>query len=122
MFIRCLFRYCLKLVVSRSRRQPLPWSETFGYCSDLESTAIPDSVESIGDCAFAECKFSSIKIPRSVTSFGGVHLRDANFSKRLTSQRSELHFFEDEVLMDKEKGQVICWTIQREVPILSQAQ
>ena len=40
----------------------------FMYCSSLTSVIIPDSVTSIGECAFMESGLTSITIPSSVTS------------------------------------------------------
>ncbi|MBP5784574.1 MAG: leucine-rich repeat domain-containing protein [Methanobrevibacter sp.] len=41
------------------------------YNSNIESIVIPDSIKSIGDGAFAECKsLKSIKIPNSVKNIG----------------------------------------------------
>ncbi|GHT19680.1 hypothetical protein AGMMS4957_04470 [Bacteroidia bacterium] len=44
----------------------------FAYCSSLTSVTIPNSVTSIGDIAFAYCSgLTSVTIPNSVTSIGG---------------------------------------------------
>ena len=43
----------------------------FDGCTGLTSVVIPDSVKNIGNAACGKCNFSSVKIPRSVSSFGG---------------------------------------------------
>ena len=45
-------------------------AKALGHCWKLKSMAIPDSVKPLR-CSFANCKFTSIKIPRSVVSFEG---------------------------------------------------
>ena len=44
--------------------------KAFYDCTELKSVAIPEGVTSIGDSAFAYCKFTGIDIPDSVTSIG----------------------------------------------------
>ena len=45
----------------------------FGYCEELETVVIPDSVASIRDSAFYGCiKLVSINIPNSVTTIGSA--------------------------------------------------
>ena len=54
--------------------------DAFKYCSRLTKVTIPNSVTSIGDCAFYACGITSITIPNSVTSIGnnafGTLLKD----------------------------------------------
>ena len=42
-------------------------SDAFEFCSNLTSITIPNSVTSIGNCAFLHCGFKSIIIPDNVT-------------------------------------------------------
>ncbi|MBQ2026634.1 MAG: leucine-rich repeat domain-containing protein, partial [Alistipes sp.] len=44
----------------------------FAECIDLTSVTIPNSVTSIGSYAFSRCSLTSITIPDSVTSFGNL--------------------------------------------------
>ena len=44
----------------------------FAECFDLTSVTIPNSVTSIGSYAFSRCSLTSITIPDSVTSFGNL--------------------------------------------------
>ena len=44
---------------------------SFQYCHFLQSVSLPNTITSIGDCAFANCdNLPSIDIPESVTSIG----------------------------------------------------
>lgn len=52
------------------------YTGAFGYCEDLTSITIPNSVTSIGDYAFFNCTgLTSITIPDGVTSIGGNTFR-----------------------------------------------
>ncbi len=46
--------------------------EAFGYCTNLTSVTIPNSVTSIGTMAFHGCTLTSITIPNSVTNIGSI--------------------------------------------------
>ena len=49
----------------------------FLHCHSLTSVTIPESVTSIGDYAFRECKsLTSVTIPNSVTSIGDSAFKD----------------------------------------------
>ena len=54
----------------------------FAKCKALTSITIPNSVTSIGNCAFYDCALTSITIPNSVTSIGNTAF---NSCKNLTS-------------------------------------
>ena len=64
-------------------------SQLIAYCSRQTSYSIPNSVTSIGDCAFSSCKsLTSLTIPDSVTVIGGGAFENCSNLTSLTIPNS----------------------------------
>ena len=75
---------------------------------------IPNSVTSIGDCAFSYCSsLTNITIPNSVTSIEGWAFRSCSSLTTITIDPNNNYFMNDEygVLFDKNQTQLIQYPI-----------
>ncbi len=83
--------------------------EAFNDCRSLISITIPSSVTSIGDFAFLDCSsLSSITIPNSVTSIGwGSFIRCSSLVSFVVNEENPAYSSENGVLFNKNKTLLI---------------
>ena len=116
------FGYCLRLGSVQIPKSVKSIEDgVFAYCVRLKSISIPDSVEVIGSRAFTENHLSSIKIPRSVTSFRGNSFGCFNLKVIDISENPNFVFVDGEVI-DKGKTQIIYYTSHKSRDYPSPAQ
>ena len=53
-------------------------SESFATCTNIKKFYLPETLETIGECAFENCEMASIKIPQSVTFIGSSAFNKCN--------------------------------------------
>jgi hypothetical protein len=83
----------------------------FLYCTSLTSVTIPDSVTSIGDNAFNNCSgLTSITIPSSVTSIGDNAFNNCtSFTTIIVDTANTTYSSSDGVLFNKDKTKLILY-------------
>lgn len=53
-------------------------AEAFATCTNIKRFYLPETLTTIGECAFENCEMASIRIPQTVTSIGGSAFNKCN--------------------------------------------
>lgn len=88
----------------------------FCFCDEITSIAIPNSVNHIGGRAFYGCrKMISVSIPKSVSSMGPNPFSVCtNLSEIVVAPDNQFYTFDDGVLYNKNKTELVCCLFQNE--------
>lgn len=85
----------------------------FACSFSLKSITIPNTVESIGECAFYCCSFTSVKIPSGVKTIGKDAFDGCHDLKKITVDKNNKYFSYDStgVLFNKSKTKLILYPV-----------